>query len=127
MEYQVQPQKSPFATASMLLGIIALLTLSTVFLPLPLAALGILFASLAHKKGQKRNGACFIGLTTSCVALIVSLSLIIGAISMIPTILKTPEYRKQLNAFSEQLYGQEFDEMIEDLYGIDPDELFDDL
>lgn len=126
MEYQVRQKKSAFSNASMLLGIFALLSLATIFLPLPLAALGILFASLAHKKGQKRELSCLVGLISSIVALIISVFTIIASLAMLPTMLKSPEYRKQLDMISEQLYGENFDDMIETLYGIDIDDLFED-
>ena len=126
MEYQVRQKKSAFSNASMLLGIFALLSLATIFLPLPLAALGILFASLAHKKGQKRELSCLVGLISSIAALIISVFTIIASLAMLPTMLKSPEYREQLDMISEQLYGEDFDDMIETLYGIDIDDLFED-
>lgn len=126
MEYQVRQKKNAFSTASLLLGIFALLTLTTIILPLPLAALGILFASLAHKKGQKREVPCLIGLITSIAAMAISIFTLVASLAMIPTMLKTPEYRHQLDMMSKQIYGEEFDDMIEDLYGIDIDDLFQD-
>ncbi len=126
MEYQVRQKKSAFSNASMLLGIFALLSLATVFLPLPLAALGILFAFLTHRKGQKRELSCLVGLVSSSAALIISVFTIIASLAMLPTMLKSPEYRKQLDVLSEQLYGESFDDMVETLYGIDIDALFED-
>ena len=110
MEYQVRQKKNAFSTASLLLGIFALLTLTTIILPLPLAALGILFASLAHKKGQKREVPCLIGLITSIAAMAISIFTLVASLAMIPTMLKTPEYRQQLDMMSKQIYGEEFDE-----------------
>ena len=124
MEYQIRPKKSAFSTASMFLGIFALLSLATVFLPLPLAVLGILFSCLAHRKGRKREAACLVGLISSIVALIVSTFTIVASVAMLPTLLKDPAYRKQLDIITEQLYGDSFDDMVEELYGIDVDDLF---
>ena len=126
MEYQVRQKKSTFSNVSMLLGVFALLSLATVFLPIPLAALGILFASLAHRKGQKRELSGLVGLISSSAALIISIFTIIASLAMLPTMLKSPEYRKQLDIVSEQFYGESFDDMIESLYGIDIDDLFED-
>lgn len=126
MEYQAKPKKNAFASASMFLGIFALLSLGTILLPLPLAALGILFAILAHRKGQKFEIPNLVGLISSSVALILSTVVIVTSASMIPKLIKDPEYRKQLNSLSEQLYGDSFDDMVEDLYGIDIDDLFED-
>ena len=124
MEYQPRPKKSAFSGVSMLLGIFALLSLVTVFLPLPLAALGILFACLAHKRGQKREPACLVGLISSIIALVISLFMIVTSVAMLPTMLKDPTYREQLDIVAEQIYGESFDDMVEDLYGIDVDDLF---
>lgn len=126
MEYQTNQKMNAFPLVSMILGILALLTLGTIFLPLPLAALGILFAVLAHRKGQKRETGSFVGLITSTIALILSVFTIIASLAMLPTMLKSPEYRKQLDIISEQLYGESFDDMVEDLYGIELDDLFED-
>lgn len=126
MEYQSVPKKNSFATASMVLGILALLTLGTVFLPLPLGSLGILFAVLSMRKGIRKEPSCMAGIITSAISLAVSLFLIITSVSMLPAMLKDPTYRKQLDIISEQLYGDSFDDMVEELYGIDPDDLFTD-
>lgn len=126
MEPQIQPKKNAFSNASMFLGIAALLSVATILFPIPLAALGILFACLSHRKGQKRDLSCIVGLIASTVALLLSTVTITVSMSMLPTMLKDPEYRKQLDAMTEQLYGDSFDDMIEDLYGIDIDDLFED-
>lgn len=125
MDYHVKPRKNSFSNTALILGIFSLLSIPTVFLPLPLAALGVLFAVLGHRKGAKWEFPGIAGLVSSAAGLIVSLSLIITSATMFPTLLKTPEYRKQLNAISEQLYGESFDEMVEDIYGIEIDEIFD--
>lgn len=124
MENQVRPKKSSFASASMFLGIFAMLSLGTIFLPLPLAALGILFACLAHRKGQKREIPGLVGLISSLVAIVISISVIVTSVAMIPSLIKNPEYRQQMDMVSKQLYGENFDVMIEELYGIAIDELF---
>lgn len=126
MEYQVRPKKNAFSSASMILGIAALLSLTTIFLPLPLAALGSLFAVLAYKKGQPRDTSRLVGLICSILALIVSIFTIAASLVTLPKMLKNPEYRKQLDIVSEQLYGESFDDMLETLYGIDIDDLFED-
>lgn len=126
MENQVRPKKSPFASASMFLGIFAMLSLGTIFLPLPLAALGILFACLAHRKGQKHEIPGLVGLIASLVAIVISISVIVTSVAMIPTLIKDPKYRDQMDMVAEQIYGESFDDMIEDLYGIDIDDLFED-
>ncbi len=124
MEYQTRPKKCAFSSASMFLGIFALLSLATIFLPLPLAALGILFACLASRKGQKRGPACLVGLISSIAALVISLFTLVTSVAMLPTMLKDPNYREQLDIVAKQFYGESFDDMVEELYGIDVDDLF---
>ena len=124
MDYENQPKKNSFARASMFLGIAALFSMATIFFPIPLAALGILFACLSHKKGLKRELSALVGLISSVVALIISTFTIIASVAMLPTMIKDPQYRNQLDAVAEQLYGDSFDNMMEELYGIDIDDLF---
>ena len=124
MDYENQPKKNSFARASMFLGVAALFSMATIFFPIPLAALGILFACLSHKKGLKRELSALVGLISSVVALIISTFTIIASVAMLPTMIKDPQYRNQLDAVAEQLYGDSFDNMMEELYGIDIDDLF---
>lgn len=125
MNSQPIRRKNPFATASLILGILALLSVTTMILPIPLGALSILFAILSHHKGEKFCASQIAGIATSVVSLILSSTIIVSAFAMLPTMLRTPEYRDQLNAVSEQFYGESFDDMIEDLYGVDLDDLLD--
>lgn len=124
MDYQVTSKKNPFVTAAMIFGIMSILTISTIFLPIPLAALALLFAALAHRKGEKLKIPCLTGLICSIISLTLSLSILVTAVAMIPSLLKDKEYRKQLNAISEQIYGESFDGMIEDIYGVDLENIF---
>ncbi len=124
MDYQSRPKKSPFSGAALLLGVFSLLSIGIVILPIPLGALGILFASLAHRKGKKREISCIVGLTSSIIGLIASISIMVSSIAMIPTLMKNPEYREQLNTISEQLYGKSFDDVVEELYGVELDDIF---
>lgn len=123
MEYQTRPRKNSFATASMFLGIFALFTISTVFLPIILGALSILFGVLAHRKGQKLDIPSLTGFISSAVALVMTVFTIVSAFKMLPTLLNDESFRDQLNYFSEQLYGESFDEMLEYAGGMDLDEI----
>jgi len=123
MDSQAVRKKKPFATASLVCGIIALLTVTTVILPIPLGALSIIFAILSHRKGEKLCGSQIAGLVTSIIGMVFSLVIIVSSVIMLPTMLKTPEYRDQLNSISKQLYGESFDDVLEEVYGIDLDDL----
>ena len=47
------PRRNPFTVASLVLGICSLASICTAILPLPLGALGILFAILSYRKGRQ--------------------------------------------------------------------------
>lgn len=125
MDYQATNKRNSFALASMILGIASMLTATTIILPIPLAALSVLFAILAGRKRKAPAIPCIVGYSTSFVGFLLSLSLLISMITTIPKLLKDPAFRERLDTVSEQMYGESFDDMIEDLYGIDLDTLFD--
>lgn len=123
METQATPKKSPFILASLILGILSLITICTGILPLPLGALGILFAILSYRKGRHFDTMALAGLLTSIVGMSVSIVIIIMSFMMLPSMLKSEDYRNQLNSVSEAMYGITFDDMLEGYYGIDIDEI----
>lgn len=118
------PRRNPFTIASLVLGICSLVTICTGVLPMPLGALGILFAILSYRKGKQLDSMALIGVITSCVGLVFSLVIYGIAFSMLPSMLQDPEYRDMLNRYSESLYGESYDDLFEDAYGIDLDDLF---
>ncbi len=127
MDYQQpiqQPKKSnAFVTASLILGVLAFATVMTGFLPLFFGSLSILFAILAHRRGKRMETPAFVGVIASSVAMAFSVVLITIAITLMPTMLRDPTYREQLNTMSETMYGITFDEVLEEGYGIDLDEV----
>lgn len=124
MDYQQRQPVSPFAMVSLVMGILAIASMCTVFLPIPLGALGILFAVLAYRKGRAMPPQAMAGIGASAAGLLASISICIYSVAMLPTMLQSEQYRDQLNAISEQMYGMSFEEMVEQAYGIDLDELF---
>lgn len=123
MEYQNTPKTNPFATASLIMGVLCIFTILTGILPLPLGALSILFAVLSHRRKKHLETPAFIGSIVSVVGMTFSIMIIAIAITMLPTMLRDPAYREQLNNMSESMYGMTFDEVMEEGYGIDLDEL----
>lgn len=123
-QYSPAPRRNPFTIASMVLGVCSLLTICTAILPLPLGALGILFAVLSYRKGKHMDTMAITGIATSCAGLLFSLFLFGVMFAMMPAMLRNPEYRDMLNRYSESIYGQSYDELFENAYGIDLDELF---
>ncbi|MFG6357638.1 MAG: DUF4190 domain-containing protein [Acetatifactor sp.] len=118
------PRRNPFTVASLVLGICSLASICTAILPLPLGALGILFAILSYRKGRQMDTMAMAGIATSCVGLVFS-ALIYGVVfSMMPAMMRDPDYRDMLNRYSENMYGESYDDLFERAYGIDLDELF---
>lgn len=118
------PRRNPFTVASLVLGICSLASICTAILPLPLGALGILFAVISYRKGRRMDTMAMAGIATSCVGLVFSV-LVYGAVfSMMPAMMRDPDYRDMLNRYSESMYGESYDDLFERAYGIDLDELF---
>jgi len=121
--YRNPNRKNPFSKASLALGILALLTIATGVLPLFLGALGILFAILSHRKGKPLDTSALWGTVTSVIGMCIAIVMFVITLMMLPTLLKDPAYREQLNSFSQSMYGTTFDEMLEESYGIDLDKI----
>lgn len=117
-------RRNPFTIASLVLGICSLLTMCTAVFPLPLGALGILFAILSYRRGRRMDTLAVTGIATSCAGLFFSLVIFGITFAMMPTMLRDPEYRDMLNRYSESMYGQSYDDLFENAYGIDLDDLF---
>lgn len=130
MDYQ-QPtvntnKTNSFATASLIFGVLAFVTILTAFLPLLFGGLSILFAVLSHRKGKRMETPAFAGVISSTISIAFATLILTLVLSMMPTMLKDPAYREQLNTMSETMYGITFDEMLEEGYGMDLDELLGD-
>ena len=82
------PRRNPFAIVSLVLGIGSLLTICTGFLPLPMGALGILFAVLSYRRGRRLDSMALTGAVTSCVGLLFSLVLYGMVFAMLPSLLR---------------------------------------
>ncbi len=127
MDYrQTSPaaRRNPFTIASLVLGVCSLLTVCTAVLPLPLGALGVLFAILSYRKGRRMDTMAVTGLATSCLGLAFSVVIYGTVLSMLPAMMRDPQYREMLNRYSESMYGESYDDLFERAYGIDLDELF---
>lgn len=119
--YYNQPTHRPygqtFSIASAVCGLLSLTTSCTVILSLPLGALGILFAVLAHRSKKKMSTSCVTGITLSCVGLLTTVSMIVYSFVMLPSLMENEAFRGQMNAVMQQMYGMDFDEFMEENYG----------
>ena len=122
-QYRPEP-RNPFATAAMIVGLCSLLSLCTIFLPVPLGALGILFVILSRRKGKKLQSTALTGLVTSIIGMVLGIGIFIAVIASSLVMLK-PENRDMLNEQFEEMYGIDFDEYMERLYGEDFESLED--
>lgn len=120
--YYSSDRENPFASASLIMGILAILTIVTGILPFFFGGLGILFATLARRRKKPLASSAFIGLTTSVIGIFLAFSILCVAIVQLPEMLKDPAYREQLNSTYESMSGITFDEMLEQ-NGIDLDSL----
>ncbi len=119
--YYNQPTHRPygqlFSIASAVCGILATTTCCTVVLSLPLGALGILFAVLAHRKGRKSSSTCVTGFTLSVIGLVAAVGIMIYSLVMMPAMMKNETFRNQINSMMQQMYGVDFTEFMERYYG----------
>ncbi len=125
MEPQTNSTEKSFASASLVLGILALAGFCTIVAPFLFGGLSILFAVLSHRKGKQLSGAALGGMVTSISGIALSAMLLIMTILMLPSMLTNEAMLQQLNDASESMYGISFEEMLEEGYGVELDELFD--
>lgn len=103
-------KNSPFGIASMVCGILSICLWCTGTLPIFVGSLGILFALLSHRKHQKMEIMSKVGLSLSCVGILLGIMLTTFAVKD----MMDPENRAQINAIYENLYGESFDDMLRD-------------
>lgn len=118
--YYSADKENPFASASLIMGVLAILTIVTGILPFFFGGLGILFATLARRRKKPLVNSAFIGLVTSVIGMFLSFAILCITIVQLPEMLKDPAYREQLNSTYESMSGITFDEMLEQS-GIDLD------
>lgn len=109
MDYNYQKYASPglsMATAAMFLGLAAMVTTMTVFLPLILGGLAIILALLSKGYGRKMIIQAKVGMICGIFGLAV-----VGVIifSVLATMISNPDLLIQI--------GQQYDAMYENLYG----------
>ena len=104
---QDDPRFRSLSIASMVCGICSLVLCCTGLLSIPAGALGILFALLTRKRGQRMNSMCVAGIWLSCVGL--SLGIFI-TVSSILTVFTDPSYFNMLDQMYQQMYGVSVEE-----------------
>ena len=142
--YYTPPTRHPgssFATASMVLGILAILSAftGTVFPPVIFGCLSIILALLSKGNDRAMLPNAKVGVLTGILGLIVNILIVAssflllftatGRVSSLPRTacrITNPnmqkEFHDQLNQYYEYFYGESFDEAwdeIQDIYGED--------
>ena len=116
------PQKTKgqsMATASMVLGIIALasLLLLRVTVPFLIGGIGIILAILSRGGAKKMAGRAKAGIVCCIVSLCVDVAFCSFAVWLafaLPRI--SPELTKEVNKICEEQYGISYDEMMKEIY-----------
>ena len=111
-----RPYRQGFMIASGICGLLAVSTCCTGIFPLIFGSLGILFAVLAYRKGQKLNNSCKLGIITSIAGILGGIFLIVYSLVTLPTMLQDEAYRAQLDAMMDSAYGMDLDTFLE-FYG----------
>ena len=124
--YYAPPTRHPgsaFATASLVLGIIAILSAftGTVFPPLVCGGLSIILALLSKGNDRVMLPNAKVGVLTGILGLILNVLVVASAFLLLFTEPELKEdFHRQLNQYYEYFYGESFDdawEEMEDIYG----------
>ena len=96
------PRFRGLSIASMVCGICSLVLCCTGLLSIPAGALGIFFALLTRKRGQRMNNMCVAGIWLSGVGLVLGIFI---TVSSIITVFTDPSYLNMLDQMYQQMYG----------------------
>lgn len=117
--YQPNSDKlSSLSIASMTLGILSAIPCCMGTLSIPFGALGILFAVLTRRKGQRMHSLSFMGLWLSCVGLFWGIFVLVQSFIQLPQMLNDPAAMSEVNALYQMIYGMNFEEFLNTYYGI---------
>ena len=81
MNQPYQPRRQGMAIASMVLGIISLLTTCTIIIPIPTAIIGIILGIISIRYKYDGRGMAIAGIILSSISLLVVILMIIGYIA----------------------------------------------
>lgn len=122
--YYQQPaptqKRNNMAIASMVCGIVALV-MCCMGLSLPLGALAILFAILSRRKGQTMNSMSIAGIVTGIIGLLLGIVIMLYSLFL----MQDPYFQRGMYDSFEEVYGEDFADMMGEMYGFDLDEIKD--
>lgn len=118
--YLGKPKGDSMATASMILGIITLVSLLLLRITVPfiLGGVGIILAILSRGSAKHMIGKAKAGLTCCIVGLCLDVVLCISAVYLVFALprIASPEMMDEFNKVFEEQYGVSYDEMMEEFY-----------
>ena len=125
------PGNNGFAFAALILGVSALFSLFTVYLPLILGSLAILFALLSKGYGKKMAATAKIGFISAITGLSLILSILAVGITSLYLLFATSTddqlhygsqidqaIEMQLGQSTEEMFGTSYEDMMEQLVAL---------
>lgn len=108
------PQHNGMEAASLILGILSLISSLFFYVSIPFGAMGVLFALLSKGKEKRTSGRARAGLLVSATGLLLSLILTVVIFFSARDLMATPEFQQILEEYMEYYYGDEESEDIDD-------------
>ncbi len=118
-----RPYGQAFSYASFIMGMLSV-TIGCCGLSIPLSALGVLFALLAHRKGRRMNSTAKSGLVLSCIGAVLGVCLAVYSFLAMPGIMKQFQALSQSQSEASP-YGEllnRYYDYLSDYYGIPAEE-----
>lgn len=116
-----KPKGDSMATASMILGIITLVSLLLLRLSIPflLGGIGIILAILSKGSAKRMVGKAKAGMTCCIIGLSLDVVLCVSAVYLVFALPKlSPELTEEVNKVCEEKYGVSYDDIMEEFYDI---------
>lgn len=108
--------KNRFAIASLICGIISIFTFSSVYFPLVLGSLAVIFAFLSRNGTGALHTYSKIGMVLGIICVVGVIALSIFVYINLPKLLQIPEYRDMLQNMLNNFMGEDVD--IEKILGL---------
>lgn len=103
-----------YSIASVIFGVIALLTFFTGIIPLFAGGMGIVFVVLSYRKGSPLTSAARLGLLFSFIGIILGVSLLIFSYyNVVVPMMTDPEYYAAMDQYYRNNFGVSLDELFQ--------------
>lgn len=101
-----------FTIVSLMLGILAFITITSIILPVILGSLAVIFAILSKGSSKKMTGKSIAGFFMGLGAVFCSVGIVAGTIYLF---INNDEYRAEFNNAYKAAYGVSFDEYMDEM------------